>query len=73
MNFFNSSESTSDIYVSVTIVLNITFVNFYLMNKKICQDDFEIHWQKQVFQKNLSQTLATTYWFLTPQLIICYP
>ena len=46
-------------FQSVTIVLNITFVNFYLMNKKICQDDLEIHGQKQVFQKNLTQTLAT--------------
>ena len=43
----------------MTIVLNITFVNFYPMNKKICQDDLEIHCQKQVFQKNLTQTLAT--------------
>ena len=46
-------------FQSVTIVLNITFVNFYLMNKKICQDDLEIHGQKQVFQKNLTQTLES--------------
>ena len=39
----------------MTIVLNMKFVN----NKIICQDDLEIHGQKQVFQKNLTQTLAT--------------
>ena len=43
----------------MTTVLNITFVNFYLMNKKICQDVLEIQGQKQFFQKNLTQTLAT--------------
>ena len=29
------------------------------MNKKICQDDLEIHGQTTVFQKNLTQTLGT--------------